>query len=55
MGVGKTFLVNRFAYGIIPAKNLPTVGIEYTKKVVELSNGNKLMAQIWDTGNKWCK
>ena len=50
-GVGKTFMLERFVNGKIPAKSVPTIGVEYSKKVITLQNGKSMMVQLWDTGN----
>jgi GTPase SAR1 family protein len=51
--VGKTHLV----YKIVKSNNDmnnknvgPTVGVEFSSKMVRLSDGKKIKAQIWDTG-----
>lgn len=49
-GVGKTFMLERFVNDKIPTNSVATVGLEFTKKVVTLQNGKKLMTQLWDTG-----
>jgi GTPase SAR1 family protein len=49
-GVGKTLMLNRFVHQKIPAKSVPTIGIEFATKTITLQNGKKMMTQIWDTG-----
>ena len=51
-GVGKTFLVKRYVDDRLPDNNFPTIGIEYAKKNVELSNGGTIRTQIWDTAGQ---
>ena len=43
-GVGKTFLLKRYVTQSIPEATLPTIGIEFAKKIVELPNGGSLKA-----------
>jgi len=50
--VGKSFICERLSSGKVPKKSIPTVGMEFSKKVVRLEGGLKMMTQIWDTGNK---
>jgi len=52
-GVGKTFLLHRFLGKKIDDVMLPTISVEYADKVVELSNGQQIKAELWDTG-KYC-
>lgn len=50
--VGKTNLVYRFVKtGSENSKNIaPTVGVEFSSKMVRLQDGRRIKAQIWDTG-----
>ena len=50
--VGKTNLVYRFVKsGTDQTKNIaPTVGVEFSSKMVRLQDGRRIKAQIWDTG-----
>jgi hypothetical protein len=50
--VGKTNLVYRFVKtGSENNKNIaPTVGVEFSSKMVRLQDGKRIKAQIWDTG-----
>lgn len=41
---------NRYIKGQLPKHNVPTIGVEFATKVVTLSNGANVKAQIWDTG-----
>ena len=53
VGVGKTFLVRRFIDNKIPSdSNVPTIGIEFAAKTIELKNGAKIRTQIWDTAGQ---
>jgi Rab family protein len=49
-GVGKTHLLSRYNKGILPKEPNPTIGVEFTTKIVTLKNGPTVNAQIWDTG-----
>jgi len=49
-GVGKTFLLHRFIGKKIDDQILPTISVEYADKMVELSNGQHIKAELWDTG-----
>ena len=49
-GVGKTNILNRYIKGNIPKNIVPTIGVEFATKIVPLKNGDKIKAQIWDTG-----
>ena len=46
VGVGKTFLIKKFVNNELPSRSMPTIGIEFAKKVVTLKNGGKVMTQI---------
>lgn len=35
---------------LFPKNVVPTIGVEFATKVVTLKNGEKIKAQIWDTG-----
>ena len=54
--MGKTNLVYKFMKGVTEtSKNIaPTVGVEFSSKMVRLSDGKKIKAQIWDTGIHEC-
>ena len=43
----------RYVKGQIPKNIVPTIGVEFATKTVTLSNGEKIKAQIWDTGFKY--
>ena len=44
VGVGKTSLINSFMFGEFNEKYLPTLGVDFSTKVLKT-----LKAQIWDT------
>ena len=46
---GKTCIITRFVDGIFHGNQLPTIGIDYKTKYVELANGKKAKLLIWDT------
>lgn len=49
-GVGKTHLLNKYVKGVLPRNPVPTIGVELATKTVSLKNGERVKAQIWDTG-----
>lgn len=49
--VGKTCILLRFAENEFPLSTMPTIGIEYKTKVIEL-RGRKINLQIWDTAGQ---
>ena len=51
-GVGKTHLVHRYVKNKLPKNNVPTIGVEFATKTVDLAKGIRVKAQIWDTGKK---
>ena len=51
-GVGKTNFVYTFDKGRKPLNINPTIGVEFTSKIVRLSDGRKTKAQIWDTAGQ---
>ena len=51
-GVGKTHLLNRYIKGTLPKNVMPTIGVEFATRTVNLREGGKVKAQIWDTGSK---
>ena len=50
-GVGKSNLLLRFTRDEFEAEKKFTIGVEFATKTIE-HGGQKLCAQIWDTG--WC-
>ena len=40
----------RYVRGQTPKTIVPTIGVEFATKTVTLSNGERMKAQIWDTG-----
>jgi GTPase SAR1 family protein len=57
-GVGKTSITLRFATGMFRERYLPTIGVEFSVKDIEV-DGNKVKLQTWDTSfeqlDKWFK
>jgi GTPase SAR1 family protein len=51
-GVGKTHLLNKYVKGVLPRNPVPTIGVEFATKTVTLKNGERVKAQIWDTGKQ---
>ena len=50
VGVGKTFLLNRFLNKEVTGHIYPTISVEYADKMIELPNGQQIKAELWDTG-----
>lgn len=58
-GVGKTLLTEQFVNKKVTENNVPTVGVEFSRKVkprlnkiVELKNGRRMVTTIWDTAGQ---
>lgn len=51
-GVGKTNIVHVFDKGRRPLTINPTIGSEFTSKMVKLPDSRKIKAQIWDTAGQ---
>jgi small GTP-binding protein len=51
-GTGKTFLLNRYIRDSLPQSSVPTIGIEFGTKTVQLKTGERVKAQIWDTAGQ---
>ena len=51
-GVGKTNMIYTFDKGRKPLSINPTIGVEFTPKIVRLNDGRKAKAQIWDTAGQ---
>ena len=49
-GVGKSNLMARFIHDRFLDKEAATVGVDFSSKLLETSDGTKVRAQIWDTG-----
>ena len=49
-GVGKTCLVERFVHNRVPNNVVPTVGQEFSQKIIATHEGLEIAIQIWDTG-----
>jgi GTPase SAR1 family protein len=43
-GVGKTHIIFRFTKEEIPNNILPTIGVEFATKIVDLGEGGKIKA-----------
>lgn len=50
--MGKTHLLNKYVKGVLPRNPVPTIGVEFATKTVTLKNGERVKAQIWDTGKQ---
>lgn len=50
-GVGKTNLVGQFVDDVFRNDEKPTVGVEFSSKVIEM-NGHDIRCQIWDTAGQ---
>eukprot|EP00754_Rhynchopus_humris_P050484 Rhum_TRINITY_DN8979_c0_g2::Rhum_TRINITY_DN8979_c0_g2_i1::g.30907::m.30907/K07904/RAB11A; Ras-related protein Rab-11A len=48
-GVGKTHLAERFVHGRVAAHTEPTIGVEFSSKVLEVDRGDCVRLQVWDT------
>ncbi|MHA1223761.1 MAG: Rab family GTPase [Candidatus Heimdallarchaeaceae archaeon] len=48
--VGKTSITLRFATGMFRERYLPTIGVEFSVKDIEV-DGKKVKIQAWDTGS----
>jgi small GTP-binding protein len=51
-GVGKTSLVNRYIKNTFPDSSIPTIGVEFASKIVDLKDGSKIKVQIFDTAGQ---
>lgn len=49
--VGKTCILLRFSENEFPINTMPTIGIEYKTKLVEIS-GRTVKLQVWDTAGQ---
>ena len=52
MSVGKFSLISQYVKRQFPDSPFPTIGIEFTTKVIKLHNGELIKAQIWDTAGQ---
>ena len=46
-------LKNRYSKDELPKNPAPTIGVEFGTKIVQLKDGTKVKAQIWDTGKNY--
>ena len=51
-GVGKTNLLLRYSDAAFSFNNIPTIGIDFRIKTVELKGGRRVKLQIWDTAGQ---
>lgn len=49
--ISDLLLQNRYSKDELPKNPAPTIGVEFGTKIVQLKDGTKVKAQIWDTGN----
>ena len=53
MGVGKTYLLQRYMTGKMPVISPPTIGMEFASRIVSLKdNKGNVRAQLWDTAGQ---
>jgi len=52
MSVGKTSIVAKYVTGVFPKEPVPTIGSDLKTKIIQLKNGFKVKAQIWDTAGQ---
>eukprot|EP01053_Blabericola_migrator_P001029 Blabericola_migrator_1__1028@NODE_1259_length_4956_cov_202_857435_g848_i1_p4_GENE_NODE_1259_length_4956_cov_202_857435_g848_i1NODE_1259_length_4956_cov_202_857435_g848_i1_p4_ORF_typecomplete_len182_score23_71Ras/PF00071_22/4_1e53Roc/PF08477_13/3_2e24Arf/PF00025_21/2_1e16SRPRB/PF09439_10/3e08GTP_EFTU/PF00009_27/3e06Gtr1_RagA/PF04670_12/3_5e06MMR_HSR1/PF01926_23/7e06FeoB_N/PF02421_18/1_8e05AAA_22/PF13401_6/0_00054Septin/PF00735_18/0_0072PduVEutP/PF10662_9/0_015TniB/PF05621_11/0_017Bac_DnaA/PF00308 len=50
--VGKTHLISRYTNNTLPKAPNPTVGVEFSSKVIDLPDGSRVKATIWDTAGQ---
>ncbi len=50
--VGKTSLLHVYMKGSFPDKNLPTIGVEFSSKIITLKDNSKIKIQIFDTAGQ---
>ena len=48
-GVGKSNLLSQYVQGRVAENYIPTIGVEFASRIVQLPNGRAAKAQIWDT------
>mmetsp|Transcript_26105 Transcript_26105/g.30134 ORF Transcript_26105/g.30134 Transcript_26105/m.30134 type:complete len:91 (+) Transcript_26105:121-393(+) len=48
-GVGKTAVATKYSEGYFPNSTSPTLGGSYSKKQLDLKNGEQMILHIWDT------
>ena len=53
--VGKTSLITRFVQNLFKDGYLPTIGVDISKKIVELEENTKVKFIIWDIGGQMPK
>lgn len=50
-GVGKTNIVSKFVDGVFLIDEKPTIGVEFSTKVVKINDAD-IRCQIWDTAGQ---
>eukprot|EP01017_Pseudomicrothorax_dubius_P044754 TRINITY_DN7609_c0_g1_i2.p1 TRINITY_DN7609_c0_g1~~TRINITY_DN7609_c0_g1_i2.p1 ORF type:complete len:224 (+),score=36.98 TRINITY_DN7609_c0_g1_i2:141-812(+) len=51
-GVGKSSTFQQFSKGIVPASLQPTIGVDFSAKVITLPGGARVKAHLWDTAGQ---
>lgn len=51
-GVGKTSLLNQYCYNKFASNNPPTVGCDFSTKVLNDFKGKNIKLQLWDIAGK---
>ena len=51
-GVGKTSFLNRYCYGNFSKTTNPTIGCDFSMKVISDYQGKSLRLQLWDIAGK---
>ncbi len=51
-GVGKTHIIHRYTKEELQRNLYPTIAVEFPTKIVDLGDGGKIKAQIWDTAGQ---
>ena len=52
MSVGKSSIISQYVKKQFPDSPFPTIGIEFTTKIIKLRDGQLIKAQIWDTAGQ---
>jgi len=47
--VGKSSLLTQFVDNKFTGSHMPTIGVEYKQKIIEVDDKNVIKVQIWDT------
>ena len=51
-GVGKSNLLSRFTRNTFTEDEKSTIGVEFATRIVPMSDGKRIKAQIWDTAGQ---